>query len=196
MFGPNIKARNFKHRQLPSTTIPPSLGQNATYSASGTVIELDASIDGGQTFNHLRAPADVTVAMHHTVDAGPARFFDTEILALDIRGGDLPPQVMLRESPTLASTGEHIIRPAPRGVGFSINSYFDVALELSTDGGQTWTPASGPVHLDVAGPPLLAIPTLSEWGLIILALLLLTVIALFLRRPREMAMAEAGGPRC
>jgi immunoglobulin I-set domain protein/PA14 domain-containing protein/glycosyl hydrolase family 115/Big-like domain-containing protein len=155
MFSPNVLARNFSHRQLPSQVVPPTLGQSASYGASGTIIEADISTDGGATYNRVRAQADVAVQMRHAVDAGESRFFDTEILSLNIQGGSLPPNVMLRESPTLVSAGEYIIRRRSHqgSSGFQINSYFDVNLELSTDNGQNWTPASGPVHLDIGPGP-------------------------------------------
>ena len=70
-------------------------------------------------------------------------FYDTEMLQLDIAGGNLPAGMMIRESPTLVSTGKTAISPAPGG-GFIIDSFFDVFTELSTDGGSTWEPAIGP----------------------------------------------------
>ena len=52
----------------------------------------------------------------------------------------LPPEVsvMLRESTTLASTGQTTIDSAPGG-GFMISSFFDIFTEVSLDGGATWT---------------------------------------------------------
>jgi hypothetical protein len=64
-------------------------------------------------------------------------FYDTEMLQLNITGGNLPAGMMIRESPTLASTGKTAISPATGG-GYIIDSFFDVFTELSTDGGQTW----------------------------------------------------------
>jgi hypothetical protein len=66
----------------------------------------------------------------------------TQILALDISGGQFPPNVDLRVSPTIPSTGTTTFDPLPGG-GFHINSFFDIFTELSLDGGQTWTPSTG-----------------------------------------------------
>jgi hypothetical protein len=78
-------------------------------------------------------------------------FYDTELLQLDIAGGTLPPGMLIRESPTLASTGKTAISPAPGG-GFVIDSFFDVFTELSTDGGQTWlVPTGPPSHMRFTG---------------------------------------------
>ena len=58
-------------------------------------------------------------------------------------------QDFIRESPTLQSLGHLTIEPAPArgGGGFIVDSFFDVFVELSTDGGQTWTPAAASVRL-------------------------------------------------
>lgn len=74
-------------------------------------------------------------------DAG-FTFYDTELLQLDISGGNLPPSMRLRESPTLASTGRTAISSAPGG-GFMVDSFFDVFTELSLDGGQSWMNSTG-----------------------------------------------------
>jgi hypothetical protein len=55
-------------------------------------------------------------------------------------------QVMIRESPTLATQGQHSLHPMPGtpsmpGGMLAIDSFFDVFTEISLDGGQTWTPA-------------------------------------------------------
>ena len=74
--------------------------------------------------------------------------FDTEMLQLDLSGGG----VMIRESPTLASTGSTRITDMGGGV-FHIDSFFDIFTELSLDGGQTWTPSIGSTHVDLVGAP-------------------------------------------
>ena len=79
--------------------------------------------------------------------------FDTEMLSMTLTGeypgpgGPIP--FILRESPTLASTGMHSVLPLPGRGTFQFNSFFDVFTELSLDGGQTFVPASSPVHLDL-----------------------------------------------
>ena len=67
----------------------------------------------------------------------------TQLLQLDMSGGSLPAGVDVRLSPTIPSTGTTTFAPNPGG-GFMINSFFDIFTELSLDGGQTWTPATGP----------------------------------------------------
>ena len=77
----------------------------------------------------------------------PEGTWPIELLAMNLVGN--PPglgPIMIRESPTLASVGQHTLHPMPGtpsmpdGMLF-IDSFFDVFTELSIDGGQTWTPA-------------------------------------------------------
>ena len=49
--------------------------------------------------------------------------------------------IMIRESPTLASTGRTTI--ATLSDGYLISSFFDVFTEVSLDGGMSWNPAAG-----------------------------------------------------
>ncbi len=77
--------------------------------------------------------------------------YDTEMTGLTISGGSLPPGVMIRASGNGRSLGQTTIQPSP-GSGFHIDSFFDVYSELSTDNGQTWSPAtSGPPHMVLEG---------------------------------------------
>ena len=84
--------------------------------------------------------------------------FVTEMLQLDISG--LPGGAMIRESPTLASTGTTTLSDAGGGL-FRIDSFFDVFTELSLDGGQTWIPSSN-------GSSHQAIPNVPEPGSVLL----------------------------
>lgn len=88
------------------------------------------------------------------VDAPPLHTYSTEMLTLNLTG--LPGGAMIRESPTLASTGGHTIRDTPPS-GFQITSFFDVFTELSLDGGSTWLPATGPIHIQNPEPGSLAV---------------------------------------
>ncbi|MEX0611790.1 MAG: PEP-CTERM sorting domain-containing protein [Pirellulales bacterium] len=64
--------------------------------------------------------------------------FDTEMLSMSLTGGG----VMIRESPTKASTGKTSIADIGGGM-YHIDSFFDVFTELSLDGGASWIPKSG-----------------------------------------------------
>ena len=190
-----ILVRNFRHSNLLNPISPPTLGNSATYQGIGTRLDAEISQDGGQTWQAYYGFGNVVVGIGHTSDSGSSSFFDTEMLQLSISGGSLPAGAMLRESPTLQSTGQHTIRNmggGGGGGGYEDASFFDVFLELSLDGGVSWIPASGATRVELSvNPPPANIPTLSEWGLIILTLLLLTVGTLALRRTRARLPAPA-----
>ena len=59
---------------------------------------------------------------------------------------------MIRESPTLQSTGQTKVTDNGNGT-FHVDSFFDVFTELSTDGGQTWIPSQGPSHVNLVPEP-------------------------------------------
>ena len=100
------------------------------------------------------------------------------MLLLNILGGGLPPGVLIRESPTLQSSGA--LNMYPSGGGYYINSFFTVYTELSFDGGAHFTPSVGNTEVYLTNPN--GIPTLSQWGLISLAGLFLFTGFFFIYR--------------
>jgi hypothetical protein len=94
-----------------------------------------------------------------TAPAGPGpRDFDMEVLSFDISGvynGVSP--FIIRESPTLASTGRTTIESLPGGQ-YRIDSFFDVFTDMSVDGGATWFPM-------VPEPSALLLSVLAMFGL-------------------------------
>jgi hypothetical protein len=82
---------------------------------------------------------------------GDTRTFDTELATFELGGTAAPAGVMVRESPSVASPGRTTIT-ALSGGRYRIETYYDVWLELSLDGGGTWHPADNAVHMTL-GPP-------------------------------------------
>lgn len=79
--------------------------------------------------------------------------FDTEMLAMDLTGSSPLGPFMIRESPTLRSTGRTTITDLGGG-DFRIDSFFDVFTEMSIDGGATWFPdLNGPAHVTLVPEP-------------------------------------------
>jgi hypothetical protein len=80
------------------------------------------------------------------------------MLSLNIIDGGVPPEFMIRESPTKSSSGRLMIRESPTLPGrYVISSFFDVFTELSVDYGATWTPASDSVRLEAKIKPTVLI---------------------------------------
>src|SRR5438552_18866301 len=112
------------------------------------------SFFGGPTLTSTNAdPASAKIT--GLLDAPPLHTYTTEMLSLNL--GGLPSGAMIRESPTLASTGGHTIKDTTPSGPYTIDSFFDVFTELSLDGGATWTPATGPVHIQNPEPGSLAL---------------------------------------
>jgi hypothetical protein len=78
---------------------------------------------------------------------------------------------MIRESPTLASTGQTSIADLGGGL-YRIDSFFDIFTELSVDGGSTWMPATSSVRMD-----LKMVPEPSSAALLLLGMVGLRVIS-------------------
>jgi hypothetical protein len=74
---------------------------------------------------------------------------DAEIVAFDLRGGGMPEGVLVRESPGTVSSGRTTVTTVSRG-RYRVESSFDVWLELSLDGGRSWSRAAAPVRMTLA----------------------------------------------
>ncbi|MEI6654797.1 MAG: choice-of-anchor D domain-containing protein [Verrucomicrobiota bacterium] len=139
----------------------PAAGQSATVSGSCTA-ELSISNDAGATFNTVRAPLFMRYEMTNVMTDSVQTRFDTEMLQLECAGGSLPANWKLRESPTLPSKGKTSMRPRPDG-GCATSSFFDVFLELSTDGGRSWSPFDLPLHLELGDAPVSGVAFEDMW---------------------------------
>jgi hypothetical protein len=122
-------------------TAPPVSGM-ATINFTG-ILTGDLSMGGPPA--HFQAPVSGSMKVTFNNLTGSTRTFDTEMLQLDISGGNLPAGVQLRESPTLMSTGQTKITTVTGG--FHIDSFFDVFTELSTNSGSSWTPDPTARHI-------------------------------------------------
>jgi PKD repeat protein len=155
-FAQGVHLRDVVHRQFDQSFPPPPLTGTATH-ACGSLMDFMLSTDGGATFTPTTAPATLTFRITSRVDSGATRYFDTEMLALDIAGGGLPTGMMIRESPTRSSLGRTSTRSLVTEQ-YLIDSFFDIFTELSTDAGQTWSPAvSGHVTLILRAGPCVTI---------------------------------------
>ena len=136
-----IVLRNVRHKLFTQSLPPPDPGGKATHSF-GSQVDLELSTDAGNTFRPMRAPASVTVSLEHrSTDADGTQTYDTEMLQLDIQGGDLPPNIMIRESPTLASLGSTAVTPvsdsASSATGFTAGARVSSAVVMAISSART-----------------------------------------------------------
>jgi hypothetical protein len=133
----------------------------------------EVSLDGGMTWLPMTSQGHAlwTFAVYPAV--GGVETIEAEMVSLNITGGGLPPDVMIRESPTRASGGGGSRTVLGGGGGYQIDSFFDVFTELSVDGGMSWYEGNIPLHMDGTPEPA----TLS--------LLALGGLAALLRRRRR-----------
>ena len=96
------------------------------------------STDNGVTFSGEQA-ATATFTVTLTGPSGNDYAF--QITSLTISGGDLPPSFQLR-IPVSGVLGTPVVTFTPSGALVDITSTFYLPLELSQDGGSTWTPNS------------------------------------------------------
>jgi hypothetical protein len=148
-FAGGVLLRNLALSAAQSSAPLPRAAGGALIQPYTTQATFELSLDGGATWRPAAATSLETLS-RAALDGGGA--YSTEMLQLSISGGSLPPALRLRESPTLASRGR--LNAVADGERYQIDSFFDVFLEVSADGGGTWAPASGPVALDLAPPPV------------------------------------------
>ncbi len=136
-------------------------------------VDLELSLDGGGTWTSYAAiPAAAHMTFTYLSFGSNACSFPPSpnphasttytgtLDQLDIAGGGLPANLVLRESPAQASTGRTAV---PTGGDWAVSSFFDVFFELSLDGGVTWLPALSSCTLDL-GPSGATPARTSTWG--------------------------------
>ncbi len=114
-------------------------------------IYTEVSTDGGTSWESFDVPGVQLHILYTPQPPAPVQIYDTEILSMDIMGGDFPPYVMIRESPSLPSAGRTTIEDV--GGGYAVESFFDVFTELSIDAGQTWVPSQTSMHITGSPEP-------------------------------------------
>jgi hypothetical protein len=153
-FGPSVVISNVAKRLFSAGSVPPpGLGGSLTLSCTSQ-LELQISLDGGTTWQPCvvsNAPTQIDM-VNNGSDSGYT-LYGTELQEEDLGGGSLPAGVEIRTSPTKASLGQTCIQPDSGG--YRIDSFFDVFFEVSIDNGGTWTPASGPLLLELRPDPQL-----------------------------------------
>jgi hypothetical protein len=136
-----VRLRDIIHDRFTSSNPPPPpvRGSTTTHTFGSFVRGIVVLPDG--TTSPIDAPAQSTVEVTSAGQENNTQRFETEMLQLDISGGNLPPGFMIRVSPTQRSFGGTSIKDLSNGT-FEIKSFFNIFTELSTNGGQTWIPST------------------------------------------------------
>jgi hypothetical protein len=99
-------------------------------------IFIEVSTDGGGTFSPHSALAAPIQIRESPVLVEPPKV-DMEILSLSASAsGGGGGGILIRESPTRVSSGFIDMDSVPGG--YMVSSFFDIFIEVSTDGGQSW----------------------------------------------------------
>ncbi len=169
----NAILKNFS----PGKPLPVSGSTNITFTCDFTA---DYSTGGGTI--PVSCPATVTMKVDFESALGSTRMYTSELLQLDVSGGTLPAGVEIRESPTKRSLGLVVSTDINSG-HYDLSSFFDVFTELTTDSGQNWQPSTAsPARMDLQSETPSSVPTLGEWGLILLAALTIGVGIFFVKQ--------------
>ena len=152
-----ILLRNFTLSGFTGSVPPPPLDGVLTHDF-GSTASMELSFDGGVTWVGASGASPGRVWTYHYTDISPTRYFQEEMLSLNISGNGPFGSSMIRESPTKQSLGHTTILTELGGT-FSIDSFFDVFTELSLDGGQTWIPSQEILHIELQAPSVN-----KDWG--------------------------------
>ena len=153
LYAAGVVIKDVSHDRFTNSEPPPETTGTNQVHTFGSEVRGQVSFNNGMTFDPFMGNANCMVRVEKTGEVGNKHFFDTEMLMLDISGGNLPAGCMIRESPTMASMGKTNISSTMDGM-YHIDSFFDVFTELSLDGGQSWMPAqNGSTHMELQGTP-------------------------------------------
>jgi hypothetical protein len=133
----------------PPSTQGGSVTSNYVATFTGQLV-LKPPLMASAVTHPLAIQATMTELITLASTQGAVRTFDTELSQFQFGGSTAPAGVLVRESPGLASTGRTTITALSNGQ-YRIESYYDVWLEISLDGGGTWNPAEGAVRMTL-GP--------------------------------------------
>ncbi|CAN5803715.1 hypothetical protein BH11PLA1_BH11PLA1_13910 [soil metagenome] len=138
---------SFDNREAGAPAISDILKTKPQAASSASFVILINGLPPGTPYLGL-ADSDVSVT-NNGPDALGITHYSLEMLTLSLHSGPY----IIRESPTLASLGQATVQDIGGGL-YRIDSFFDVFIELSIDGGQNWIPSStGPVRLTLVPSP-------------------------------------------
>jgi hypothetical protein len=141
-----LRARSFRVSGLANPISLPLANTSVTYTNTNTVVTFEISTDGKNFITASGAGQMEVVIINSNAPVGNMRYY-TELRALNVSGSSGVGLFQLRESPTKASLGKHIVEDDGGG-NFTIGGYFDASLEYSFDHGATFKVGSRPIRLE------------------------------------------------
>ncbi len=150
IFVRNLSIAGFGNTN-PIALPPPN--SSATFSDMQIAANLQISADTN-TFYPATATGQVQVLIVNTnpPTSGNVTRYYAQILDLSLSGSYVGGSFIVRQSPTKASPGKHVVESLSGG-DYRIGGYFDATLEYSINGGVSWRPATRPIRLVLANPP-------------------------------------------
>jgi len=109
LYANGIIITNVIHDRFTQSQPPPPPGGSQVEKLwlDGERAGFDEWVDKTFTPFSIQATSSVQVNSRAEQDTSNTRFFDTEMLSLNLSGGGLPPGVMIRESPSQSVFGPH-----------------------------------------------------------------------------------------
>jgi hypothetical protein len=156
-FWNGVILSDITHRLFSAGVVPPLSPGTSVTNTCTTSVEGMVSADGGLSWGSVvldNIPTRIRLT-NNGPDSGDT-LYAAELLQMDISGEALIAGAMIRESPTLASTGQTRVEATPGG--YLIDSFFDIFLEISTDSGGTWWPAFSSYRVQLKPDPALIAP--------------------------------------
>jgi hypothetical protein len=147
----SLSARDLSISNLVNPIALPDVGNSATYTNTNVIVSIEWSFDLTNYFPTTASGFAQILLVNTNGGNGDVTNYYAELQRLDLSGVAFFGPFMLRESPTLASKGQHIVQYS--GPGRRIGSYFDTYFEMSLNGGVSWAPADYPMRLRLAHPP-------------------------------------------
>jgi hypothetical protein len=135
-------------------------------------IFIELSTDGGGTWDLMTGHGEMISKFHGGPVVAGIQPVEAEIMSMSAPIHRAIPSgpIMIRESPTRASRGGctlEDIAGGGGGGGYMVSSFFDIYIEVSTDGGQYWQESPEPMHMiGTPEPTALALLGLGAAGLL------------------------------
>jgi hypothetical protein len=151
--------------------------------------------NGSSVFGSLSGTGSVYVTVSNYPAPGSFGTFTTEMTAMNVSAIIALPgtnvNFSIHESVTKTTLGLTTVSNAGGGK-YNVDSWFDVWPSISFPGYDEyyyWVDATNSVHVVLTD----IIPTVPQWGMIVMGLLLLAVGIVFLLRRQRRVMASTGG---